>query len=219
VGSLYLRHRGCSTLSGLMLQACLFIPGFFTPGFYVPPLRVVSRSIPRQFGSDHAGKPRPPPATPTPKAPDEGQAPGDSDTGNRMTGAWAVCICGTEAVQPFRVDASACLSIPGFHPGLLCSTPPGWFPDQSHGSLVVTMRPRQFGSDHAGKQTVAAAGDPEGAGQESPGCEPWEGWSFSRASTLKGLNSDPAQSSARSTYHQCLSHRQDVTKIDTTKSC
>ncbi len=24
----------------------------------------------------------------------------------------------------------------GFHPGLFCSTPPGWFPDQSHGSLV-----------------------------------------------------------------------------------
>ena len=26
----------------------------------------------------------------------------DSDTGHRMTGVWAVCICGTEAVQPFQ---------------------------------------------------------------------------------------------------------------------
>jgi len=86
-------------------------------------------------------KPWPPPATPTPKAPDERQDPCDSDTGNRMfrrAGSLYLRHRGCSTLSGLMLQPVSLSR--GFHPGLFCSTPPGWFPDQSHGSLAVTMR-------------------------------------------------------------------------------
>jgi len=83
--------------------------------------------------------------------------------------------------------------------------------------VVSRSIPRQFGSDHAGKPRPPPA-TLKGRIEE-PRVQTLGRMEFLSSFNPEGLNSDPAQSSARSTYHQCLNHRQDSTKIDTTKSC